>query len=416
MMGDRLADLYHRIFRYASEDAEVALALARRYAEAFCIELLQQGRGPSIVRRPKSLEDLLKELHSRNLLSPTLLPLLRSIQSYGNMSSHEHESGPLDLSESDVRPCLDAIVGLHARIQSTRAERILAGQVAVPGKPAEMRVASSRLTVIRAIELAWRIEEELKRGGFSTRMLSFPWSDRLLEELCSGRLDLAIYNKHRTKKFISKCIEPPQILGSFGFSMGGKNFYILAREDSRWASEPREGLETRLRDVTIAVPYGSDIADNVELALRADQAELHARGIHLMNMPASSGLEIFQMGENVLVSAGQNLRVLARFMGGYHEIIGYDSLDPPLQAELLNRSENCLVASARANSDLMSAGLGNLFKRLRDNFLIEWTDPEAQQRLLRTLSSLVELDGVTVEIAERIACAIIYETYRIGRP
>jgi hypothetical protein len=166
--------------------------------------------------------------------------------------------------------------------------------------------------------------------------------------------------------------------------------------------------------VTIAVPYGSDIVDNVQLASRADQAELHARGIRLMNMPATSGLEIFQMGEDVLVSAGQNLRVLARFIGGYREIIGYDSLDPPLQAELLNRSENCLVASAKANSDLMSAGLGNLFKRLRDNFLIEWTDPEAHQRLLRTLSSLVELDGVTVEVAGRIACAIIYETYRIG--
>ena len=413
-LSNRLAELYHRVLDLSDSDRETALMYARKYGEAVCREL-GAGRGDGTVSRSRSLEDLLRELTSKNAISRELVPHLRTIQNYGNASAHEHADGPVKLTDDDVRPCIDAVVALHARILAIRSQNQLAAQIAMPGRESEVRVASSKLTVVRAIELGWNLDAELRRLGMATTLLSYPWSDRILNDLSEGSLDLAIYNKIRADKAIKHRSAPIASLGCFGYSMGGRNFYLLARACSPWACAPRGTLLASLRDVTIAVPFSSDIIENVELVLGGSQQELASRGIRFVNIPANAGLEIFHLGNDILVSAGQNLRMLARFTGGYEEIARFDTLPEPIREELALRAENCLVASEPFARKLAAVGVTDLFERLQRNFLAAWHDPKREADLLRDLSSLIDLDGITIDLAERMSRTILFETYRIGR-
>ena len=413
--GERLTILYHRVLDLAEADRETALLYARKYGEAFCREMgAGAGEGPN--SRARSIEDLLRELSARNLAPRELVAHLRTIQTYGNAGAHEHADGPVNLTEEDLRPCIDAVLALQARMLTMRAQDQLAAQLAEPEREAEVRVASSKLTVVRAIELGWNLDSELRRHGLTAAMLSYPWSDRILDDLAAGGLDLAIYNRARAANAIEPRGTGVTMLGCFGHSMGGRNFYLLARAASRWAKAPRDTLPEQLGDVTIAVPYGSDIIENVELVLGGDRSALEARGIRFIHVPANTGLEIFNLGDDILVSAGQNLRMLARFTGGYEEIVRFGTLPAPVRDTLMLRSENCLLASEPFAAKLRAAGATDLFERLRRNFFVAWHDPKREAALVRSLSSLIDLDGITIDFADRISRTILFETYRIGRP
>ena len=412
---DRLTILYHRVLDFAKSDHETALLYARKYGEAFCREMgAGVGDGPN--SRPRSIEDLLRELSARNLAPRELIAHLRTIQAYGNAAAHEHADGPVSLSEQDLRPCIDAVLALQARALTMRAQDQLSMQLAAPEHEAEVRVASSKLTVVRAIELGWNLESELLRYGLKVATLSYPWSDRILDDLAAGHIDLAIYNRARAAFAIEQQGIAVAILGCFGHSMGGRNFYLLARASSPWAAASRDTLPEQLCDVTIAVPYGSDIIENVELALGGDRSALETRGIRFIHVPANAGLEIFNIGHDILVSAGQNLRMLARFTGGYEEVVSFGTLSASIRDIFLQRSENCLLASEPFAAKLRAAGSTDLFDRLRRNFFITWHDPRHEDALVRSLSSLIDLDGITIDLADRISRNILFETYRIGRP
>ena len=83
---DRLTILYHRVLDFAKSDHETALLYARKYGEAFCREMgAGVGDGPN--SRPRSIEDLLRELSARNLAPRELIAHLRTIQAYGNAAA-----------------------------------------------------------------------------------------------------------------------------------------------------------------------------------------------------------------------------------------------------------------------------------------------------------------------------------------
>jgi hypothetical protein len=407
---DRLISLYRRAFSHAGNDDDAVFGLARRYAEAYCHEVLALYGHPPPAGR--TLEDLLKQLATRQIGPAEATAHLRTIQIYGNAGSHHDPSaGPMDM-----KPCLEALTSLHGLLLARRKETKLDAQLADAAEKNEFRLASSGLTVVRAIELGWDLEGEFGRHGLALQRSVYPWSDRILDDLSDGTVDIAIYNAVRAREFAARQNAMIHILGAFGRSMGGRNFYLLGRTDGRWGRLPREGLSGRLENVTIAVPYGSDIDENVKLALEANDRELAERGIRLLNMPANAGLEIFNLDANILVSGGQNLRLLARHVPGYSEVVSFEWLPAAVQDVLFERAENCIVVSTSALERITEVGLANLHSRLRQNFQANWHHASRGPTLLRELSSSIQLDGIRSQDAELITSQILYETYRIEQP
>lgn len=411
--GVRVVALYRKVLAYADTEPEASLVFARKLAEMVCLDLLRDA-SPGPRQRRASLEDLLREGQARRVLPPELLPPLRAIQNYGNVGAHEQHG--FAVTPHFVQPCLQAAATLTGRYQALRSLDGL-NAAAAEGPPCgDITVAESGLTVVRAIQVAWDLDRVVGPHGLTTRTRAYPWSDRLLDDLQAGVLDLAIYNRAKAEAAIAAgTLQAVRILGSFGHSMGGGNFYLMARRDGRFASYTYDRLRAHDGDVRVAVPAGSDIAENVRCALACCHGE-PAPALRIVDIPATSGLEVFRLDPDILVSAGQNLRMLARASGDCVEIVDTDSLSHALRPKFIARAENCLLASARLCALLPAPALAGLHAALRRNVAVHWHDEARAERMLEQLAAKVDLDGLSPEQGRSIVGRIVYETYRFGRP
>ena len=111
-VNERLAVLYARVYEYRNNDPEAALNNARKCAEVI-VKVLSFQINP---KRPSStldnLDNDIKELYKKNVISKLNSQHLRTIQSYGNFGSHDQGDESQELNAEMIEPCIAALNSL----------------------------------------------------------------------------------------------------------------------------------------------------------------------------------------------------------------------------------------------------------------------------------------------------------------
>lgn len=410
--------LYFKALRYADIDPEVSMGLARRSAESVLIEL---ATSEHVMTKP-TLENLLTALTSAGKLPMRIVLPLRTIQGYGNYGVHAHGDVGETLTTEEIQPCLRAlshVLRWHGDlIDESDAEesRRLLVRANVAGHIT--RIADSTLIVVKAILLGWRLERLLARYGRDLTYVQLPWADGLVRDVAEGLLETAVYNEKRTESLCSGSVigEKVTIVGRFGHSMGGRNFYLLAARDGKWGTSNAVEFLEDPQGASIAVPEDSDMFANLLVALNTDKAGLRDKDIEILDVPHHLGLEIFHLNKDVLVVGGQNLRMHARVSGRFFELLNCEMLTDEQQRVLWESAANVMVANTGWLSEL-SINPSDLHTELMRNFLWSWATPTTYEDRVRELAMFASFPpGTSAHDRERLVRHVLYETYRFGEP
>lgn len=283
----------------------------------------------------------------------------------------------------------------------------------------EIVIAESDLVVIKSVTVAWRIEEILAQSGVKCRKVTWNWSDDILMAIESGIVDVALYNTVSTQRFIKDTnSRNVHILTDWGHSMGGKNFYVLARKDSSWPECDFNTFLTRLKEgAKIIVPEKSDMLNNLLMVLGGDLNTLAGFGVEIVQAPGSQGLEALDVNPEAILIHGQNVRMKARFRGNYHEVINYDSLSPAQQLLLRENSSNSLVVSKSFMERHSEGALLSSFDRAKREFFASWNDVSRYSALIEEIVENERKYGIADRSEMMLAIKqILFETYRFGKP
>ncbi|MER8043361.1 DUF4145 domain-containing protein [Streptomyces sp. NPDC094032] len=411
--------LYRKALRYAEADPEVFLSTARRAAESILLNIAMQ----QAVGSKPTLESLLTTLTAKGLVPPKVVLAVRTIQNYGNFGSHAQEAGDEEISSEDVQPCLNALNQLavwYGRTTASLAEDEAQHELsALQHRTGTTRLADSTLIVVKAILLGCGFDELLARRHHRVVHVQMPWSDSLVTDVARGLLDLAVYNEQRLLRLLET---DPEVaahvvpIGRVGYSMGGRNFYLLAARDGRWGNTTGEEFLRDPAGATIAVPKHSDMFDNILSVFSTDEEGLAERGIRILDVPHHLGLELFHLNGDVLAVGGQNLRMHAMEDDAYFELLNSEMLPPGAQAQLRSAASNVLLANRR-----WLEGLRVPPERLHQEFMRSFHDLSSDEarfeELVRDLVTHASFPlQNTAESRERLVRHVLFESYRLGRP
>ncbi|MFF8274713.1 DUF4145 domain-containing protein [Streptomyces lateritius] len=411
--------LYRKALQYAESDPEVFLGTARRAAESILLDIaLQQAVGSK-----PTLESLLTVLTAKGLVPPKVVLAVRTIQNYGNYGSHAQDSSGEEISAEDVQPCLNALTQLAvwygrttASLAEDEAQHELAG---LQHKSGTTRVADSTLIVVKAVLLGCGFEQLLSRRNHRIVHVQMPWSDNLVSDVARRLLDLAVYNERRllrmmeTDEEIRSQVVP---VGRVGYSMGGRNFYLLAARAGRWGRTTAEEFLANPAGAQIAVPKHSDMFDNILSAFSTDEAGLYERGVRILDVPHHLGLELFHLNGDVLAVGGQNLRMHARQNDAYFELLNSEMLPAPAQAKLRSAASNVLLAN-RSWLDELKMRPEQLHQELMRCFHDLDADEDRFEELVRDLVAHAVFPQESTPLSrEELVRHVLFESYRLGRP
>jgi len=410
--------LYRKAVQYAAADPEVCLGLARKTAEAVLLEIARRER---LTAKP-TFESLLQALTAPGLLPGRITVALRTIQGYGNYGSHAHEGFVDEMSAEDVTPCVKALTQLltwHGDLTDQQRDqfRDVLAEAARSGRT--VRVADSTLIVVKAVLLGWQMERVMARRHYRATYVPMRWSDDVVRAVAVGQVQIALYNERRIQHMLDSVpgtAEDVAVIGRFGHSMGGRNFYLLAADTGPWSAVPAQRFLANPSGARIAVPRDSDMFGNLLTVLGTDEAGLDRLGVQILDVPHHLGLEIFQLNPEVLVVGGQNLRLQARLAGGFVELINTDMLDFELQGRLWNAAANTMIANRRW---LDSFGMDpqDLYDDLIRNFLWYWSDERRfDDRLQELIMGVATPPGIPPDSGRLLVKHILFETYRFGAP
>ncbi|MDT0460115.1 DUF4145 domain-containing protein [Streptomyces sp. DSM 41527] len=412
--------LYKKALRYAESDPEVFLGAARRAAESILLDIaLQEAVGSK-----PTLESLLTVLAAKDLVPPKVVLAVRTIQNYGNYGSHALQSSGEEISAEDVRPCLNALTQLA--VWYGRTSKALAEDEAQQGLAAVQhtttsttRLADSSLIVIKALLLGCGFEHLLAQHHHRLMHVQLPWSDQLVRGVSQRLLDMAIYNEQRVLRLLETEDEVrDQVvpLGRMGYSMGGRNFYLLAARAGHWGNTTAAEFLADPAGAQIAVPRHSDMFDNVLAAFSTDEAGLLDMGITILDVPHHLGLELFHLNKDVLAVGGQNLRMHARDSDDYFELLNSEMLPPRAQQRLRSAAANVLIAN-RSWLTEMRTEPGELHRGLMRCFHAMGSE---EARFEEVVQDLIAHASFPQECGpkgrERLVRHVLFESYRLGEP
>lgn len=411
--------LYRKALRYAESDPEVFLGTARRAAESILLDIAMR----EAVGSKPTLESLLTVLTAKNLVPPKVVLAVRTIQNYGNYGSHAQDAPAEEISAEDVRPCLNALTQLavwYGQTSRSLAEEAVRHELSDQRRSTgTTRLADSTLIVVKAVLLGCGLEKALARRNHRVVSLQLPWSDNLVRDVSARLLDAAVYNEQRTLRLLEQeeAVQDQVVpIGRVGYSMGGRNFYLLAARGGRWGNVTAQEFLADPAGAQIAVPKHSDMFDNLLSALSTDEAGLADRGISVLDVPHHLGLELFHLNRDVLAVGGQNLRMHAREDDAYFELLNSDMLPAPTQARLRSAAANVLIAN-RAWLEELDLRPGELRRELMRSFHECGSDDEMFERLVRDLVAHASFPPETLpDSREKLVRHVLFESYRWGRP
>ncbi|MFF0446216.1 DUF4145 domain-containing protein [Streptomyces sp. NPDC004609] len=411
--------LYRKALRYAESDPEVFLGTARRAAESILLDIAIR----EAVGSKPTLESLLTVLSAKNLVPPKVVLAVRTIQNYGNYGSHAQDVPAEEISAEDVRPCLNALTQLavwYGQTSRSLAEDAVRHELSDHRRSSDTtRLADSTLIVVKAVLLGCGLEKALARRNHRVVPVQLPWSDNLVRDVSTRTLDVAVYNEQRmlrlleTEQAIRDQVVP---VGRVGYSMGGRNFYLLAARGGRWGGVTAQEFLANPAGAHIAVPKHSDMFGNLLSALSTDEAGLADMGVSVLDVPHHLGLELFHLNRDVLAVGGQNLRMHAQEGDAYFELLNSDMLPPPTQARLRSAAANVFIAN-RAWLEELDLHPAELHRELMRSFHECGSDDETYQRLVRDLVTHASFPPETLpDSREQLVRHVLFESYRWGRP
>ncbi|MFC9236737.1 DUF4145 domain-containing protein [Streptomyces decoyicus] len=412
--------LYKKALRYAESDPEVFLGTARRAAESILLDIaLQEAVGSK-----PTLEALLTVLAAKDLVPPKVVLAVRTIQNYGNYGSHAQKGSGEEISAEDVRPCLNALTQLA--VWYGRTSKALAEDEARQGLAAVQhttmsttRLADSSLIVIKALLLGCGFEQLLAQHHHRLVHVQLPWSDQLVKDVSQRLLDVAIYNEQRVLRLLESEDEVrDQVvpIGRVGYSMGGRNFYLLAARAGRWGNATAAEFLADPAGAQIAVPKHSDMFDNVLAAFSTDEAGLLDMGVTILDVPHHLGLELFHLNRDVLAVGGQNLRMHARDSDDYFELLDSEVLSPCARKRLRSAAANVLIAN-RSWLTEMRTDAGELHRELMRCFHAMGSEEARFEEVVQHLVAHASFpQECGPEGRERLVRHVLFESYRLGEP
>ncbi|GAU65122.1 hypothetical protein SSP35_01_04590 [Streptomyces sp. NBRC 110611] len=410
--------LYKKALRYAESDPEVFLSTARRAAESILLDIAMQ----EAVGSKPTLESLLTVLAAKGLVPPKVVLAVRTIQNYGNYGSHAQKISDEEISSEDVRPCLNALTQLavwYGRTSKALAEDAARqGLTAAQHTTSTTRLADSSLIVVKALLLGCGFDQLLTQHKHRLVQVQLPWSDHLVRDVSRRLLDLAIYNEQRVRRLLAEDDIRAQVvpLGRVGYSMGGRNFYLLAARGGRWGDVTAAEFLANPSGAQIAVPKLSDMFDNILAAFSTDEAGLREMGVSILDVPHHLGLELFHLNRDVLAVGGQNLRMHARDSDDYFELLNSDMLPARAQEKLRSAAANILVAN-RSWLTETGADPTELHRELMRTFHDLGSERSRFEELVRDLVTHASFPHET-DLAgrERLVRHVLFESYRLGEP
>ncbi|MFE3770544.1 MULTISPECIES: DUF4145 domain-containing protein [unclassified Streptomyces] len=411
--------LYKKALRYAESDPEVFLSTARRAAESILLDIAIQ----EAVGSKPTLESLLTVLVAKGLVPPKVVLAVRTIQNYGNYGSHAQQDTDDEISSEDIRPCLDALTQLavwYGRTSKALAEdEAQRGLADIQRTAHTTRLADSSLIVVKALLLGCDFEHLLRQRNHRLVHVQLPWSDHLVRDVSRRLLDLAIYNERRVLRLLETDAEVrDQVvpLGRVGYSMGGRNFYLLATRAGRWGNTTAAEFLADPAGAQIAVPKLSDMFDNILAAFSTDEAGLRDKGVTILDVPHHLGLELFHLNRDVLAVGGQNLRMHARDNDGYFELLNSEMLPARAQERLRSAAANILIANRAwlADTGTEPAAVHRELMRRFHDLAAEKGRFEELVRDLVTHASFPQESSHAGR--ERLVRHVLFESYRLGEP
>jgi hypothetical protein len=274
----------------------------------------------------------------------------------------------------------------------------------------------SDLVVIRAVTSSWGLEEALSQNGIPTERLLLDWSDRILTKVDAGEVSIAIYNRMRTETYLAHQVDSRvRILSSIGYSMGGRNFYILAKKAGAWKpglslKQFKARIESGL--VTVAIPCQSDMFESFLAVIGYSQEEVVNFGCKIIDIPISQGLEAFEFNPDILLVHGQNLRQRALYRETYFELLSHDVLPIELQQLLLARSENCVVCNSEILHAVGEVELLSKITQAISRFHAQVENSDDFARMHSRLSQHINSQGIDDRAeAEFVVSRILQATY-----
>ena len=411
--------LYRKALRYAESDPEVFLGTARRAAESILLDIaLREAVGSK-----PTLESLLTMLTAKSLVPPKVVLAVRTIQNYGNYGSHAQDSSDEEISAEDVRPCLNALTQLavwYGETSNSIAEEAARHRLSDRRhRTGTTRLADSTLIVVKAVLLACGLEKALAQRNHRVVPVQLPWSDNLVRDVSNRLLDVAVYNEQRSLRLLESEQEIRDrvvTIGRVGYSMGGRNFYLLAARSGRWGGVTAEEFLASPAGAQIAVPKHSDMFDNLLSALSTDEAGLADKGVTILDVPHHLGLELFHLNRDVLAVGGQNLRMHAHDDDAYFELLDSEMLPARTQMRLRSAAANVLIAN-RAWLEELNLHPGELYREVMRLFHEVGSDDESYERLVRDLVTHASFPPESLpDSRERLVRHVLFESYRWGWP
>ena len=284
----------------------------------------------------------------------------------------------------------------------------------LPVRPLDDRyvyVAEYSLIVTQAITLTWKLDAALERLDLKEQIVPRPWNNAVLSDLAKGLLDLAIYNRSETLRFINKTeagrgVSRIKILASFGASMSGDNFYVLSSNDRLKTVSPKNLLR-EIKGSKICVPKNSDIFENMLSFLKADDTILNKYNIEIVDIEPSITEQQLLSLNPTLVLAGQNLRLESHFSGEFTEIFNTENLNEQTRNEFVERSKNVLVVGSRLIQRLDAENLNDLARMVLNNFRTTIENPDEFEETVKRIASTLNMS-----YAEDVVRAILTHSYR----
>lgn len=279
----------------------------------------------------------------------------------------------------------------------------------------QIKTAQNNLTVIKAFLLGSEFEDLISRK-VSIKTIPYDWSDRMLDDLSSSKLDLIVYNTNRVKKFISdRYLDNIEILDHCCYSMGGENFFLLGKKNI-WKETSLEEFKRNIQknDKTIIViSKNSDNIDNLSLLMDIDNPKLK-----IVNLPADNiRKEIFDVNPNVLICGSQNSRYNLLYQDDIIEVLNSNSInDKTIKGKITSNSENSFVVNKKIYDVIPKEDLLEIISLAKDKFHDLSKNKKDLKKLISSLLESVNHLTHSQDNAEFIVKNILYKTYRIGKP
>lgn len=111
---ERIKILYEKTISYKKSDPEVSLSQARKSAEAICKQIyLQEGlekNGKPVNKL--MLDEFIQVLNNKKIFPQYITINLRTIQAFGNFSTHDQGEENQFITEENITPCLQALANV----------------------------------------------------------------------------------------------------------------------------------------------------------------------------------------------------------------------------------------------------------------------------------------------------------------